>query len=194
MEIELYKLNRILNCNEFRKTGTTSCSHSFSSRVKKDIKTSNIAIKTFIQTIHYSQRIIKIPPHSRHNLTFKEKEALKDLQQDSTIVIRPADKGGAIVIQAYHQYKKEIMRQLQDAKTYKKFTFDPVKKFQQRINQLIEIGLQGSYIDSNTAKYLQVEFPIHPVLYTIPKIHKSAQEPPGRPIVSARGGLLEPIA
>ncbi|CAH2293742.1 Hypothetical predicted protein, partial [Pelobates cultripes] len=163
MEIELYKLNRILNCNEFRKIGTTTRSHLFSSRVKKDIKTSNIAIKTFIQTIHNDvQRIIKIPPHSRHNLTFKEKEALKDLRQDSTIVIRPADKGGAIVIQAYQQYKKEIMRQLQDVKTYKKLTFDPVKKFQQRINHLIEIGLQGNYIDSNTAKYLQVEFPIHP--------------------------------
>ncbi|CAH2299350.1 Hypothetical predicted protein, partial [Pelobates cultripes] len=108
-----------------------------------------------------------------------------DLRDDANIVIRPADKGGGVVIQSYQQYKCEIMRQLNDTSTYRKLTYDPVLAFQNKIQQLIDMGLQAGYIDSNTAKYLLVIHPIHPVLYTLPKIHKSSHNPPGRPIVSA---------
>ncbi|CAH2273536.1 Hypothetical predicted protein [Pelobates cultripes] len=92
----------------------------------------------------------KRPP--RPNLTPDEKAALQDLREDTNIVIRLADKGGGVVIQSYQQYKCEIMRQLNDTSTYRKLTYDPVQSFQKKIQQLIEIGLQAGYVDSNTAK------------------------------------------
>lgn len=43
--------------------------------------------------------------------------------------------------------------------------------------------------------FMKVEFPIMPVLYILPKIHKTFTDiPPGRPIISAMGSLTEKIS
>ncbi|CAH2296159.1 Hypothetical predicted protein, partial [Pelobates cultripes] len=195
MAIDLYKLQRTLYSNEIRKEETLSTAHVFPSRTKKDIYTPNPSIKIFMQMLRHDvhSMLSAIPPY-RDNLSKEEHVALKDLMQDPTIIVRPADKGGAVVIQTYADYRNEIMRQLNDESTYRRLTFDPVSKFQKRIEQLIELGLSHRYVDENTAKFLYVKYPKHPVLYTLPKVHKSLEHPPGRPIVSAKEGLLEPIA
>ncbi|CAH2327495.1 Hypothetical predicted protein [Pelobates cultripes] len=79
----------------------------------------------------------KPPRQRRDNLSKEEHIALKDLMQDPTIIIRPADKGGAVVIQTYVDYRNEIMRQLNDESTYRRLTFDPVSKFQRMIDNLL---------------------------------------------------------
>ena len=43
-----------------------------------------------------------------HNLTKVEREALQDLMYDKNIVIKPADKGSAIVICDKQDYLKEF--------------------------------------------------------------------------------------
>ncbi|CAH2275915.1 Hypothetical predicted protein, partial [Pelobates cultripes] len=175
----MYKLQRTLYANEYRKEDPTYQPNPFITKEKKDIKSNNMTIKTYVQTIHKDAlKIIKTPPKHRPNLTLDEKAALQDLRDDANIVIHPADKGRGVVIQSYQQYKCEIMRQLNDTSTYRKLTYDPVLAFQNKIQQLIDMGLQAGYIDSNTAKYLLVIHPIHPVLYTLPKIHKSSHNPP----------------
>ncbi|CAH2293869.1 Hypothetical predicted protein, partial [Pelobates cultripes] len=151
----MYKLQRTLYANEYRKEDPTYQPNPFITKEKKDIKSNNMTIKTYVQTIHKDAlKIIKTPPKHRPNLTLDEKAALQDLRDDANIVIRPADKGGGVVIQSYQQYKCEIMRQLNDTSTYRKLTYDPVLAFQNKIQQLIDMGLQAGYIDSNTAKYL----------------------------------------
>lgn len=52
------------------------------------------------------------------NLTKDEKKAIKTLREDSNIVIKPADKGGAIVIQDKTCYVREACRQLQNGNFY----------------------------------------------------------------------------
>uniref|UniRef100_A0A8C5R6Y8 Reverse transcriptase domain-containing protein n=1 Tax=Leptobrachium leishanense TaxID=445787 RepID=A0A8C5R6Y8_9ANUR len=137
---------------------------------------------------------IQTPNHQkrRFNLTKDENHALKDLANDPNIVIRPADKGG-IVVQNYQVYRLEILQQLSDVSTYRKLPGDPGKTFSKKIAMLVEEGLLAVFLNENVAKFLQIQYPRIPVLYTIPKIHKDLHRPPGRPIVSARGGLLEPI-
>ncbi|CAH2251891.1 Hypothetical predicted protein [Pelobates cultripes] len=194
MAIDLYKLQRTLYSNEVRKEETSTNVHVFPSR-NKDIHTPNPSIKTFMQILrHEVNSMMSAQPFHRDNLSKDEHIALRDLMKDPIIIIQPADKGGAVVIQTYEDYKNEITRQLNDESTYLKLTFDPVSKFQKKIEKLIEEGLSHRYLDENTAKFLFVKHPKHPVKYNLPKIHKNLEHPPGRPIVSAKEGLIEPIA
>jgi hypothetical protein len=43
-----------------------------------------------------------------------ERQALEELQQNTSIIIKPADKGSAIVILDREQYVQEALRQLQN--------------------------------------------------------------------------------
>ncbi|CAH2299115.1 vomeronasal type-2 receptor 26-like, partial [Pelobates cultripes] len=162
-EVELYKIQRILYSNEIKKHPTKKPTHVFPMKNKRDIRTANSSIKAFIQTVKMDiEKIVKNPPLSHQNLSPGEKAALKDLSQDPNIVIRGADKGGATVIQSYDQYRKEILRQLSDTSVYTKLTFDPTAKFQKRIKNHVELGLQLEYLDTHTAQYLTVEHPRYP--------------------------------
>lgn len=52
--------------------------------------------------------------HCLSNLSQKERQALDVLSKDQSIVIRSADKGGAVVIQSKEAYRQEILHQLSD--------------------------------------------------------------------------------
>ena len=54
-----------------------------------------------------------------NNLPPEEKRALKELMENNNIVIKPADKGGAIVIQDKEKYKSECLRQLNNREHYR---------------------------------------------------------------------------
>ncbi|CAJ0933473.1 unnamed protein product, partial [Ranitomeya imitator] len=103
------------------------------------------------------------------NLLVEERHSLRNLQDDKSIIIKPADKGGALVIMDKNMYISEIMRQLSDASIYKVLDRDP----SHRIHQDIEVIL---------------------LFYTLPKIHKNLENPPGRPIVASTDSLLSPLA
>ncbi|CAH2315093.1 Hypothetical predicted protein [Pelobates cultripes] len=66
--------------------------------------------------------------------------------------------------------------------------------FQKITSNHIDIGLQSRYLDQKLAKFLFVPHPKHPVLFTPPKIHKDTKNPTDRPIVSAKEGIIQPIA
>ncbi len=52
-----------------------------------------------------------------HNLSMEEQEALKALVSNPDIVIKPADKGGKIVIQDTPTYIREVKKHLSDPKS-----------------------------------------------------------------------------
>ena len=60
----------------------------------------------------------------RSNITHLEKEALTSLTNNDTIVIKPADKGGAIVVMNRKDYIAEGLRQLDDKKFYQRLEED----------------------------------------------------------------------
>lgn len=63
-----------------------------------------------------------------NNLSKEEREALVDLGKDNKVVVRPADEGGAIVLQNIVDYNHEIERQLGDSTCYEKLSSDPTKR------------------------------------------------------------------
>ncbi|CAH2296992.1 Hypothetical predicted protein [Pelobates cultripes] len=82
-EVELYKLQRILNSHELRKDNTTTYSTPFPTRQKREINTPNASIKAFLQAVKSDiDGIVKDPLSHSHKLTISEREVLKDLKQD----------------------------------------------------------------------------------------------------------------
>ena len=82
---------------------------------------------------------LNIPPsYNRFNLPKTERKAIKSLVDNPNIVIKPADKGGKIVIQNTSDYIKEGERQLNDTTYYKRLFMDPTKELNERIKQKLE--------------------------------------------------------
>ena len=108
--------------------------------------------------------------------------ALKSFRSRKDVTIKPADKGGAVVVWRTDLYKQEAARQLADSKFYvrteKDLTLDNQKVVKTTINEFISNQKLPS-----TARNLVINTPRTSHIYFLPKIHKTNN--PGRPIVSA---------
>ena len=109
-------------------------------------------------------------------------------------MIKPADKGGGIVVQSTHKYKLEILSQLADEKFYKKLKTDPTDSFQREIFTFLDGARNNGLISKSEFNFLYCQHPIRPVFYTLPKCHKSMTDPPGRPIVAQIDSLWSPLS
>ena len=74
-------------------------------------------LDTYIDTLTKFP-INKIP--CKQNLSRREKEALRNLKQDDSIILKEADKGGAIVLMDKLYYRDKVLEQLNDDEYYKK--------------------------------------------------------------------------
>ena len=82
-------------------------------------------------------------------------------------------------------------RQPNDTKFYEKTTSNHIGEVINRINLHIHNMLQRGEISQNTCNYLTTDNGRTQQFYLLPKIHKDASNPPGRPIVSGSGGPTE---
>ncbi|CAJ0941960.1 unnamed protein product [Ranitomeya imitator] len=121
-------------------------------------------------------------------------QALQILREDKNIIIKPADKGGAIVVMDRADYIKEAYRQLGDSTVYIKLSRDPINDIRNDISSILRTYLDLGVIDSKTKDFLIKANPVTPVLYLLPKVHKSLVNPPGRPIIAATESILSPIS
>ena len=128
------------------------------------------------------------------NLSAHERLALQTLQQREDIVIRPADKGSAIVIQDGKCYHDEALRQLTDGMFYTKLDGDPTFQYNEKVRKVVKSMEARGVINSKTAADLIETKPRTPHFYTLPKIHKRKDNPPGRPIVSSNRSPTERIS
>ncbi|KAM9330351.1 epididymis-specific alpha-mannosidase [Gastrophryne carolinensis] len=134
------------------------------------------------------------------HLTYKKKssnlnpalqKALDDLEHNQQIVVKPADKGGNIVIMSVHQYENMCMRILNNKSWYARASMSRLTRDAQEYHALVQEARDRGVIDAHTAGYLESPCPRIPTFYALPKVHKSATLPPGRPIVSGMGALTE---
>ncbi|XP_071989184.1 uncharacterized protein [Engystomops pustulosus] len=154
-------------------------------------------VETFVDVVKrdiaaLTQRLKFVDFTVSNNLTGDEYKALRSLWSDNDIILKPTDKGGSIVVMDREAYTKEIYCQLSDQETYEKLTSNPTSRIKNRLMTLVDIGVQKGLIDNKLAKFLINHDPVVPVLYILPKVHKTLVNPPGRPIVASNNSILTP--
>ena len=124
---------------------------------------------------------------SRHNISNKQQKSLIALRDNNDLIVKPADKGSAIVIWPRELYLIEAYKQLNNNLLYKLITTDPLPQLITDINQFVKTIHNKQLIDYTTFKFLYIDKPTRkPTLYLLPIIHKP--DVPGRPIISGCGG------
>ena len=116
------------------------------------------------------------------NLSSEEWLALKNLSKRHDIVIKSADKGGAVVVWRSDLYREEALRQLSDTSFYAKVEKDLIVNNQKIAKDTIQNFIVKQELPA-TATNLIITTPRTSCIYFLPKIHKPNN--PGRPIVSA---------
>ena len=134
-------------------------------------------------------------PKEVKNLSKFEYHALDSLQKNKNIIIKPADKGSAIVIMDKIDYVNEGYRQLQNPKHYRKINNLLYPETSPEISEILLNLKNRNIINEKQFDFLKPPPKIRPRrLYFLPKIHKplskwtnDGKTPPGRPIVSDCG-------
>ena len=121
-------------------------------------------------------------------------EALRNLELRKDVIIRPADKGGAVVVMSLDKYDQGIKSQLMDTNHYTALPSNPTANVKTKIDGFIDTSLMRGFITDKEKQFLVKDHPVCPVIYGVPKIHKTLENPPLRPIVSSIGSLTEPLS
>ena len=139
-------------------------------------------------------KLLDMHHHHRNNLTAEESRSLQQLKNDNTIVIKPADKGGATVILNKSAYLREAHRQLSNSRYYTKLSEPIYKDNISKINDILESMQLNESINKKQLLFLRAkETDRARTFYLLPKIHKPREKwpqpdmPEGRPIVSDTG-------
>ena len=129
----------------------------------------NSALDDFI-TRFKNFPLSNLPTNKRHNITLEERKALANLQDDHTIIIKEADKGGGIVIMNTAFYREKMLELLANSSFYKT-TNDTCSKttFKKKKNL---IKLAKDITRHEIAYLLEFDFKSSN-FYGLPKIHKS---------------------
>ena len=155
----------------------------FVSEVEQSIFRLNDADKSLVRS-----DVCKILRHCRlprSNLTKDEWLALKNLKNDSSIVVSKADKGRCTVLLNRSDYDQKLRVLLNDEETYAQIKSDPTKITEKRMNSiLLKLFRQGKFQQSEYYNLRSTDAVI-PRLYGLIKIHKDGF--PVRPIVSFVG-------
>lgn len=107
----------------------------------------------------------------KDNLSKEERNALKRLQNNNEIVIKEADKGGAICIMDKAFYREKMSELLMDDQTYKHIEDAGNHKIMMKIKKLVE-KFQHCLVKEEKEYLTAFEFR-ESNLYGLPKIHKS---------------------
>ncbi len=118
------------------------------------------SLELFIrQCRHDIDTLPKFRPKRPINLTESELSALKSLRARNDIVIKPADKGGALVVWRADLYRDEAHRQLSDTAFYSRVDRDLTPPHQTTISNTIHTFINGDL--PHTAKNLISITPRH---------------------------------
>lgn len=126
------------------------------------------------------------------NVTKQQRRNISRLKNNKDIVIKPADKGSAIVIQNREDYVWEANRQLSNPKHYVRLEHPIYSTTAGWYQGILDDLLDEGYIQPRQWQYLSPPAEMRPRrFYMLPKIHKDPAKwskphliPPGRPVIS----------
>ena len=140
------------------------------------------SLDNYIDTCMREIHKVHPKPLAHSNLSGPELIALDDLKTRKDVVIKPADKGGAVVVWRKDLYEAEAMKQLSDTTFYKPCLKSTVKEDNALILKTIKEAIASGQLPNEATRAI-VKEPRESRFYLVPKIHKANN--PGRPIVSA---------
>ncbi len=128
-------------------------------------------LNSFCKSVLHDVDTSPIHPFRRHNLTKDEHSAVEALSSNPEIIIKPADKGGKIVIQDTTTYISEAQRQLSDLCAYRQLASDPTHVNNTQVHRLIDELEECGSLSTKVAYFLVFDKPKTPQLYLLPKIN-----------------------
>ena len=150
------------------------------------------ALETYVQAVN-SQVLSSDTPITTHdNLPREERKALTSLKNRTDIIIKPADKGSAVVVMDRQQYIDEAMKHLDNRSHYTSLDSDPTSDFSEQIQLTLDDMKAREHLSIKAHKFLSPTNAKPARFYLLPKIHKPGN--PGRPILSGNGSPTENIS
>lgn len=98
--------------------------------------------------------------------------------------MRATNKGGTVVVLDSELYRWLTVEMLKNDETYVWLPNNPTDYFQRDMKNLLTKGVDMGVLTSALADKLYVDYPMTPVFYTLPKIHKQCSPPPLMPTVA----------
>ena len=109
----------------FRNEESITMSNPFKKKSTFNPKGKDAAFELYLSRLE--EKIMAIDTKlSYSNLTKEERLALNSLRDDTSIIIKEADKGSGVVVWDREDYLKEAEKQLGDKETYEELSSDPV--------------------------------------------------------------------
>jgi hypothetical protein len=140
-----------------------------------------------------------VPPP---NISRQERRALKQLKDNDSIIIKPADKGSRVVIMNKCDYVREGLIQLQDMDFYQPIPASISEDTASKVTSILEEMLRHKLISRGNFTFLVPKVNPRPrFFYLLPKIHKDPSSwrfpfkvPKGRPIVSGTDSVTYAVS
>ena len=130
-------------------------------------------------------QVLKQAKPPKTNISRQELAAIKNLRQDQSIHILPADKGNATVVMDKVDYDNKVTDIL-STPTYRPLRKDPTPAIERRIASKLLALQRSEAISLPLYRQLRPSSSTCPRFFGQPKIHKP--DIPLRPIVASRGG------
>ena len=130
---------------------------------------------------------ISNPP--KPNISKMERQTIRSLQDDNSIIILLADKGNVTVVMDRVEYSNKLADLIGNG-GYCKVKKDPTLKTERKLSQIL--GKNKDLIPQTKYRQLIQHYSKLPYIYGLPRIHKYGI--PLRPIVNNQGSSCHPLS
>ena len=121
---------------------------------------------------------------SYSNSTKEERQAIYSLRDDTSIIIKEADKGSGIVVWDREDYLAEARTRVKDKDVNQELKGNVAGPHEKIIKSALRKVRNRKDISDETLDYFLVNSPRLGRFYLLLKIHKRLYDVPGRPVIS----------